>query len=257
VALVTSREAAAYKDFLKVLGARMGGLTISFIHTQVQGEDAPRQIIEALAIANTELKNVDVIVLVRGGGSLEDLMAFNDEQVVRAVAGSRTPTIVGIGHERDITLAELAADLRASTPSNAAELLTPSREQLAADIARLELQLTTAVRTAIQTIHHEVAQAVGALKARIVSTSHEVKRRIDSLRALGQRFHFTVEQQHTQVATMERIVASFSPIHILKRGYSITKTSKGKIVRRQADVTAGTELVSTVQDGEITSTVVG
>ena len=128
IALITSREAAAYSDFIKVLNARVGGLKISFIHTQVQGEKAPQQIIEALEAANTGLTDLDVIVLARGGGSLEDLQAFNDEMVVRAVAASRTPTIVGVGHERDVTLAELAADVRASTPSNAAELLVQSRE---------------------------------------------------------------------------------------------------------------------------------
>lgn len=257
VVLITSREAAAYKDFLKVLGARIGGLTISFIHTQVQGEDAPRQIIEALSMANTELHDVDVIVLIRGGGSLEDLMAFNDEGLVRAVAASRTPTIVGIGHERDITLAELAADVRASTPSNAAELLIPSRQEILGDIEHMALLMSNATTGALTQAQTQVTHAVSALKTRIASTSHEVLRRVDTLVGLGQRFHLAIAQQEKNVVTMERMLSSLSPVNTLKRGYSITKTSEGMLVRSIKGLKKGETLVSTVQDGEITSTVVG
>ncbi len=257
VVLITSRDAAAYKDFLKVLTARIGGLTISFIHTQVQGEDAPRQIIDALSTANTQLQDVDVIVLVRGGGSLEDLMAFNDEGLVRAVAASRTPTIVGIGHERDITLAELAADVRASTPSNAAELLIPSRQEILGDIEHMALRLSNATTGALTKAQSQVTHAVSALKTRITSTSHEVLRRVDTLVGLGQRFHLAVTQQEKNVVTMERMLFSLSPVNTLKRGYSITKTAGGKLVRSKKGLTSGETLVSTVQDGEITSTVVG
>jgi len=257
VALITSRDAAAYKDFIKVLGGRMGGLTVAFLHTQVQGEDAPRQIREALEVANTELGNLDAIVLVRGGGSLEDLMAFNDEGVVRAVATSRTPTIVGIGHERDITLAELVADVRASTPSNAAELLVPSRQEVLAEIEGMNLRLKNGISQTIGQIQAQVTEAVHALKTRIASTSNQVMRRVESLVGLGQRLRFTVAQQDKQVTTMERVLASLSPTNTLKRGYSITKTADGTLVRSKRGIKSGETLTSVVQDGEITSTVVG
>ncbi|MBI3255518.1 MAG: exodeoxyribonuclease VII large subunit [Candidatus Andersenbacteria bacterium] len=255
VAFITSRDAAAYKDFLKVLSGRMGGLTVSFIHTQVQGEDAPRQIIEALSVANTELKDLDVIVLVRGGGSLEDLMAFNDEQLVRAVASSRTPTIVGIGHERDITLAELVADVRASTPSNAAELLVPSRQEIVSEIDGMAARLRTTTSQAVLGAQGQIIEAVHMLKTRITSTSNQVMRRVESLAGLGQRFRLTVAQQDRQVTTMERVLASLSPTNTLKRGYSITKTADGRLVRRKQDVKNGETITSTLQDGNITSQV--
>lgn len=257
IAFITSRDAAAYNDFLKVLSGRMGGLHISFIHTQVQGEDAPRQIVDALQLANTELEGVDAIVLVRGGGSLEDLMAFNDELVVRAVAASRTPTIVGIGHERDITLAELAADVRASTPSNAAELLVPSRQEVSSEIDGLATRLRTGTSQAIFGAQSQITEAVHALKTRIASTSNQVMRRVASLAALGQRLRITVAQQEKQVVTMERVLASLSPANTLKRGYSITKTVDGKLIRSATGVKNGQRIISTLQDGEITSTVVG
>jgi len=255
VALITSREAAAYKDFIKVLDGRMGGLTISFIHTQVQGEDAPRQIIQALETANTELNNLDAIILVRGGGSLEDLMAFNDEGVVRAVAASRTPTIVGIGHERDMSLAELVADVRASTPSNAAELLVPSRQEVLAEIEGMNMRLKNTLAQAMVKTKTQVAEAVHFLKTRIASTSNQVMRRVETLVGLGLRLRLTVAQQDKQVTTMQRVLSSLSPINTLKRGYSITKTANGRLLRSKRGVKSGEAIISTLQDGDVTSIV--
>ncbi|MBI3251691.1 MAG: exodeoxyribonuclease VII large subunit [Candidatus Andersenbacteria bacterium] len=255
VALITSRDAAAYKDFIKVLSGRMGGLTVSFLHTQVQGEDAPRQIREALEVANTHLSNLDAIILVRGGGSLEDLMAFNDEEVVRAVAGSRTTTIVGIGHERDITLAELVADVRASTPSNAAELLVPSRQEVLAEIEAMSMGLKHSLSQRMAQTQTDVAEAVHVLKMRITSTSNQVMRRVESLVGLGQRLRLSVAQQDKQVATMQRVLASLSPTNTLKRGYSITRDAAGRLIRSKTTVNTGQTIISAVQDGEISSIV--
>ena len=120
-------QSAAYADFTKVLAARWGGLSIEVIDVQVQGEPAPRQITAAVDYFNSQAEPPEVLILIRGGGSAEDLAAFSTEQVTRAVAASRVPTLVAIGHEVDVSLAELAADMRASTPSNAAELLVPDR----------------------------------------------------------------------------------------------------------------------------------
>lgn len=129
IGLVTSKQSAAYADFIKVLKARWQGLIIELIDVQVQGESAPNQIVSAIEQFNSEAEPPDVVVLIRGGGSAEDLASFSTERVTRAVAGSRSPTLVAIGHEIDLSLAELAADFRASTPSNAAELLVPDRRQ--------------------------------------------------------------------------------------------------------------------------------
>jgi exodeoxyribonuclease VII large subunit len=187
VALITSREAAAYSDFIKVLNARVGGLKVSFIHTQVQGEDAPRQIVEALETANTNLTNLDAIVLARGGGSLEDLQAFNSEVVVRAVAASRAPTIVGVGHERDVTLAELAADVRASTPSNAAELLVQSREKIILQVENMRKNLFTVLTEQMTKQKTAVREAVDILRRQVTETHNAVQSRVTSLLGMKQR----------------------------------------------------------------------
>src|SRR3546814_14029383 len=127
-------ESAAYSYFLKIGRACWSGLDITNVDVQVQGADSPRQLVRAITLLNQQAEEPEVLVMVRGGGSPEDLQAFSDESVVRAIAGSRIPTLVGVGHENDISLAELAADQRASTPSNAAELLTPDKKKPIANL---------------------------------------------------------------------------------------------------------------------------
>ncbi|HMH30993.1 MAG TPA: exodeoxyribonuclease VII large subunit, partial [Methylomirabilota bacterium] len=128
IGLVTSKQSAAYADFIKIINARWQGVNIELIDVQVQGEPAPAQIAAAIDQFNAQAEPPEVLILIRGGGSAEDLAAFSSEIVTRAVVASRTPTLVAIGHEVDLSLAELAADQRASTPSNAAELLVPDRK---------------------------------------------------------------------------------------------------------------------------------
>lgn len=230
VALITSRDAAAYSDFIKILQGRIGGLQISFLHTQVQGEDAPRQLIAALEQANTDLKDLDAIVMVRGGGSLEDLQAFNDERVVRAVAASRTPTVIGIGHERDVTLAELAADQRASTPSNAAELLVRSREELFLQLAGWQRQLEGRVREHVQRQRRFIEHGVSVLKGQMRTTIAHVDQLV-------------------------RMLKSLSPEETLKRGYSITRTGNGLVLKDANLVSTGQLVHTTLSRGKFVSTV--
>ncbi len=132
IGLITSRDAAAYSDFLKILRERWGGLEILFINVAVQGVGAVPQIVRAIEAMQRE--NIDVMVITRGGGSLEDLAAFNSEKVARAVFSSRIPVVVGVGHERDESLADFVADVRASTPSNAAELIVPHRREVRSEV---------------------------------------------------------------------------------------------------------------------------
>lgn len=278
IALITSREAAAYADFLKVLQARLGGLTISFIHTQVQGEDAPRQIIEALKTANTGLDNLDAIVLVRGGGSLEDLQSFNDESVVRAVASSRTPIIVGVGHERDITLAELAADVRASTPSNAAELLVRSREEVQLQVKRMRKELVNALSAQISTQKAAVGEAVDVLRQQITDTCNAVRSKVASLLAMKHRLlQSAAEAQERiisfrkvisyalrnnwqavqqKIAQLQRMLGSLSPQQTLKRGYSITRGADGKILKGVTGVAIEDTIITQLSRGLINSSVI-
>lgn len=127
IGVISSTQAAGYADFIKIINARWGGLKVLTAHTQVQGLDAPEQIIRALKYFN-EKTDVQAIVLIRGGGSADDLSCFNDETLVRAIAASKIPVVCGIGHEVDESLCDLACDVRASTPSNAAELITRDRK---------------------------------------------------------------------------------------------------------------------------------
>lgn len=254
IALITSKEAAAYKDFIKVLQGRQGGLHISFIHTQVQGDDAPRQIIAALNLANTELTNLDAIVLVRGGGSLEDLMAFNDEHVVRAVSASRAPTIVAIGHERDWCLAELAADIRASTPSNAAELLVRSREELLNDITRMKTTLSGIIAQHILQQGTNIRSSVHALSTRLHQTANAIDQLLQRIRSVGMRMHDASASAQEQIDAMKRILVALSPEQVLARGYSMT-TKDGKIIKTTKNLAVGDELVTTLAYGSTVSVV--
>lgn len=275
IALITSRDAAAFTDFLKILRERQGGLAISFIHSLVQGTEAPHSIVAALEYANTELEQPDVIVLVRGGGSLEDLQAFNDERVVRVVAASRTPTIVGVGHERDVTLADLAADVRASTPSNAAELLVRSREEVALDVMRMVTTLQHYMATAIQERRSLIRDRVNLLKTRVTDTHDSVRHQIASLTGVQQRLTQAALYNQHQVRTLvqliqqrirarlheassalthhARLLHSLSPQQTLGRGYSITRTAQGTLVRDSAAVALGDTMVTTLHRGSITS----
>ena len=270
VALITSRDAAAYADFLKVLQARQGGLNISFIHTQVQGDDAPRQIAQTLEDANTKLTDLDAIVMVRGGGSIEDLVAFNDENVVRTVAASRTPIIVGVGHERDVTLAELAADVRASTPSNAAELLVRTREEVSAEVSQLRSQLAYQVQDQITKYRTTNNRLLDILRGQIGQLNLEIKQLRDRLsrsvhdqlakyRTTSVRLvdilRAQVNQMKQGLQQLFRMLQTLSPGQTLKRGYSITRTSGGKALKNVADVKAGETITTQLTDGRFDSIV--
>ncbi len=255
IAFITSRDAAAYNDFLKVLAARQGGLHISFIHTQVQGVDAPDQIIAALSIANTELTNLDAIILVRGGGSAEDLMAFNDEQVVRAVASSRTPIIVAIGHERDVCLAELVADVRASTPSNAAELLVKHKEEIALDISRLSSSLSRVISDRIAKKQSNIINMTHSIGNRLRATSQNAEQLISRISNMSARLRDNITSSKSNITGMKRILLALSPEQTLQRGYSITRSKSGAVIKNAKDISAEDELVTTLAKGSIISVV--
>ena len=146
IAVVTSPTGAAIHDFLQVLGRRWRGADVLIVPTRVQGEGSAMEIAAAIETANRLKRSIDCLVVTRGGGSLEDLWSFNEEPVVRAIAASRIPVISAIGHEIDVTLADLAADVRALTPSEAAELVAPASEELAAGLRQMQKRLTAALR---------------------------------------------------------------------------------------------------------------
>lgn len=233
IALITSGESAAYADFIKILNTRWGGMQINHYDTQVQGEAAIEQIVAAVASANAEAQPAEVLVITRGGGSAEDLAAFNTEQVTRAVATSRIPTLVAIGHEVDFSLAELAADQRASTPSNAAELLTPDRIQASARLLDYQQVLAQALQA-----------QVGAMKTRLqVQYDH-----------LLQGVQHLLNQQQRQLTAQNNLLEALSPEAALQRGYAIL-CQDGHAIQSARVLAVGDKVEAQLVDGRIQTTI--
>ena len=219
--VISSTAAAGYRDFLKILDNRWGGLQLFTVNTQVQGLSAADQIIAALNLLN-QRSDLDAIVIIRGGGSADDLAVFNDERLVRAIAASRLPVVTGIGHEVDETLADLAADLRASTPSNAAERLTPDRQAVRQQLTRTLAYLPERILTAIDQAHRTTDQSLLSAQQAITS----------QLALLSQR-----------LADLRRLLASLNPEQVLRQGYAILS---GKL-------SPGTELTITTYQKILTA----
>lgn len=202
IAVISSTQAAGYADFIKIVSERWGGLRIDVGAVTVQGADAPDQIIRAINYFNTQEELPEVIVIIRGGGSADDLSAFNDEQLVRAIAASRIPTLTGIGHEVDTSLSDLAADVRAVTPSNAAQIIVPDRNDM--------------IRSTRMKVQSLIPQLIGAterlqlqLNGKIEYAAEMVERRID--------------HETQRLAQTKRLLAEFDPVRVLERGYALVR----------------------------------
>lgn len=257
VALVTSPTGAAVRDMLEVMGRRWPAQRVVVVPTAVQGEGAGLKIARALVQAG-RLPEVDVILCGRGGGSSEDLWAFNDEVVARAIAASPVPVISAVGHEIDVTIADLVADRRALTPSEAAELAVPLRVDVLAQLAGASERMTAAAR---QRIARERA-AVEAFAARRC-----FRRPLDRFRQTTERVDELSERMRRAVSRMlkssreklEGLAAqldALSPLRVLDRGYTLTKLARtDRLVRSTLDVQPGDELSTLTNDGMILSTV--
>lgn len=278
IALITSPEAAAYSDFVKVLGARRGGVHILVVPVSVQGDQAVDGLVRALDRLSEEYPDLDAAVLIRGGGSLADLHAFNEERVVRALARSRVPTVVGVGHERDLTLADLVADVRASTPSNAAEVLTPTRAELGQFLRDLRRRLVRTVADHVNTRSTAVDDSVAVLRTRVRASTDRcavLSRRMAGVNTLLLRsvhaFLMTVQQvtsrlrspvgekcrtRELHVQALARLLSGLHPERVLARGYSVTRRADtGVIVRSATSLRRDDQIRTTVQHGSLASTV--
>ncbi|HRK41371.1 MAG TPA: exodeoxyribonuclease VII large subunit [Candidatus Saccharibacteria bacterium] len=207
IGVISSTNAAGYADFVKILSERWGGVELIVAHTQVQGMDAPRQMIGALEYFNQMAEPVDVVAIVRGGGSADDLAAFNDEPLVRAIAASRVPTIVGVGHEVDVSLADMAADVRAATPSNAAQILVPDKQ----DVRHGVTASVRAMVAAISSLHTEQLKLVTTQRQRMAERTVSIYERLT--------------ERHTQLAA---VLSQLDPRSALKRGYALVFDESGK-----------------------------
>lgn len=239
IGVVTSLSGAVIHDILKVLRRRALGVEVLICPVRVQGEGAAQEIAAAIGRLNRE-RTADVVIVARGGGSLEDLWAFNEEQVVRAIAGSQIPVISAVGHETDVTLADLAADLRAPTPSAAAEVVARSRFELEEHLDHLALRLAAIMRR-----HCERQRgAVAALAARFVSPRSEVRRRRERVAALSGRLESALRQrmllQRGRLDTLGGRLHALSPLQTLARGYAVvTAGAKGAVIDSAASLRPG------------------
>jgi exodeoxyribonuclease VII large subunit len=250
IGIVTSATGAALRDMLIVLRRRLPLAEVVLAPSPVQGAEAPAALVEALGALNRHTP--DVILLARGGGSIEDLWAFNDERVVRAVAASEAPVVCGVGHETDITLADFAADLRAATPTAAAELATPlTQKDLLAVIRESRLRLAAAALDVVEAQRNRFAQfATGLRYASPIRRIQSEHQRLDEYgrRALSGLIHrIRIEQANARSLTQR--LAGLSPLAVLGRGYAlVTRRDDGRIVSRVR--LAAEDMRVRVSDGE-------
>jgi exodeoxyribonuclease VII large subunit len=258
IGVVTSPSGAAVRDILNTLRRRLPLAEVILAPTLVQGVEAPAAIITALQSLN-QVCQPDVILLARGGGSIEDLWAFNDERVVRAVVDSTAPVITGVGHETDFTLVDFAADLRAPTPTAAAELATPVTVlDLKADLAKIGGMLAGDMATLFQQKRESGAWLEGRLRlASPVRRLQTERQRLDEMtrRWNGAQAH-RLEMASEKVRGMENRLQALSPLGVLRRGYAVV-TKNAKVVSSVGQVKETDALRVRVQDGEFDTRVTG
>jgi exodeoxyribonuclease VII large subunit len=258
VAFVTSPTGAAIRDFLEVLARRWRGTDVLVVPVRVQGEGAASEIAEAIRAVNALRPPVDVLVVGRGGGSLEDLWAFNEEPVVRAIHASAVPVVSAVGHEIDVTLSDLAADVRALTPSEAAERIAPSvddlRSALAASRKRLERGLLVRLDSARARLDGLANRA--ALRRPFDRLGHFAQRLDElSLRAARAARHGLSQRQQALAACAGKL-DTLSPLAVLGRGYSLTiRLDDGRLVRSAGQVQPGLDVLTRLTDGTFVSRV--
>jgi len=258
IGIVTSATGAALRDMLDTLRRRLPLVEVILAPSPVQGTEAPPALVEAIHSLNRQ--EPDVILLARGGGSIEDLWAFNDERVVRAVAASEVPIISGVGHETDFTLCDFAADLRAPTPTAAAELAT----QITVMDLQAELQnyLSRIVSSMISLIVEQKSLLSSVIsELRYVSPARRIQSEIQRLDDLTRRAYSSllhrIQLQSTHVKGMRRRLEALSPLAVLARGYAVvTRKEDGRVISRVSQAKSGENISVRVSDGEFEAEIV-
>jgi exodeoxyribonuclease VII large subunit len=251
IGIVTSPTGAALRDMLNTINRRYPPVKVVLAPTLVQGDEAPGGIISALETLN-QLVKPDLILLARGGGSIEDLWAFNDEHVARAIVASQSPIITGIGHETDFTIADFAADLRAPTPTAAAELATPNQVDLRASLSELGKNIHNSMGNFLILQRRQLERQQNRLLLRTpLARVHRDQQHLDELsyRACTALSH-TIEINRTRLTGLEMRLNSLNPQAILKRGYSIVTQLDGRLVHSVKQVQPDDNLQVRVSDGE-------
>lgn len=256
IAVITSPAGAAVRDIIRILGARFPIAEIIIVPVRVQGTEAPGEIAEAIRAAN-DMKLADLIITGRGGGSIEDLWAFNDERVARAIYASEIPVISAVGHEPDVTIADYVADLRAATPSNAAELAVPEKEEL-----KNALRVNTGrMAAALNALLEQAGTALDRLKGSraLLSPEYIITDRRLLLDSTCDRLAKTAKnitgEARTRFAALAASLDAMSPLKVLARGYSIATGPEGRVIRSVNDVQPGELLKIRTADGRISCAV--
>jgi exodeoxyribonuclease VII large subunit len=254
IGVITSPTGAAIRDMLSIIGRRFPGLAILIAPVQVQGETAAAEIAAAIGRLGRR-EDLDVLIVARGGGSLEDLWAFNEEVVARAIAASPLPVISAVGHETDVTIADFVADLRAPTPSAAAELVVAQRDELAQRVDDLAARAAGAAAALIAARQERVRMLHRHLA--LLSPEARVERQAERLQALQQRLQGWWDRTQVRREESLRLLAgkldALSPLAILARGYAICfALPERRILKAAAEAAAGSQVAVRLQRGELT-----
>lgn len=256
IAIITSSAGAAVHDMIRILGTRWPMTKIVLLPVRVQGVEAPPEIVGAIRYANRH-KVADLIITGRGGGSIEDLWAFNDERVARAIYESELPVISAVGHEPDVTISDFVADVRASTPSNAAEIAVPDQSEMREALMNMDIRRTQAMRKSLS----RMTAKLDDIKSRRVLQDPmayiDTKRsELDYVRGrlVAAADKVNAQNRHKFVALASALDA-MSPLKVLSRGYAIANDADGRLIKSVNDVSAGDEVKLSVFDGDIRCTV--
>jgi exodeoxyribonuclease VII large subunit len=253
IGIVTSPTGAALQDMRNTIQRRFPIAEVILSPTSVQGAEAPPNIVKALSRLNREV-HPDVILIGRGGGSIEDLWAFNDEAVVRAVAASEAPIISGVGHETDFTLTDFAADLRAPTPTAAAEMATPDKYELLAQVAELVNKHKSLLKTQISDLRWDLSQLeFNLVRLSPKHTINTYRQRLDEMvNRLDRSAFVKLEREKLRLENLQQSLKSLNPIAVLNRGYAIvTRIADTSIVKSVEQVQLAEELRIRVSQGSL------
>lgn len=252
VALVTSPAGAAVRDMLRILSARFRAAEISILPVRVQGEGAAEEIAAAIAWAN-HWNAADVIITGRGGGSMEDLWAFNEECVARAIYNSGIPVISAVGHEPDVTISDFVADLRAATPSNAAELAVPDQNELLAWLADAKVRMEQGLKRGLGQKQRELEQ-LGRSRCLRQPESMFRDRRLQldyQAQRMAHALHQEISRQKQRLGRQAAALDALSPLKVLGRGYSITTDIQGRVLTSVWDAEPGDAVKIRLEDGSL------
>lgn len=258
IGIVTSSAGAAVHDMLRILRKRYPLSRVRLLPVRVQGAEAPGEIAAAIAYAN-RYKLADLLIVGRGGGSIEDLWAFNDERVAYAIYESEIPVISAVGHEPDVTISDFVADLRAATPSNAAELAVPDQDALRQSMDSMSAAMATSLNRQLRAArqHLDALSQSPALR----SPTGYIEQRGKNLELLKNRLAAAqngnlTRMNHRYIAAVSKLDA-MSPLKVLTRGYSMAQTERGEVLRSVHQVELGQRIRVSLSDGSLSATVMG